>query len=69
MQKKSLKIIIILLLLIMFAFITKGYVQAIYGFVVNATIPPHYTVKAEGDNLYIQTNMKVYLNNTFAPYQ
>lgn len=63
MQKNGFKIIYILLLLVVLTYFTKGYAQAIYEYVVSATVPPHYNVKARGDNLYIQTNMKVYINS------
>jgi hypothetical protein len=68
MQKKSFIVTYLLLLLIIFAFFTKSYAQAIYGDFVSAIVPPHYNLKAVGDNLYIQTNMKIYINNKMVQY-
>lgn len=44
------------------------YAQTISTIVVSAVVPPTYSVSAKGDNLYVQTNMKLFVNGKRVAY-
>ena len=56
------KLIITLLFLSLAFFILYKTIYAIEA-VVSATVAPWYTIREDGNNLMIETNMQVYINN------
>jgi len=62
--------IIISTLLLLLLFLAVSFVALVYAenLIVSATVPPHYAVKAQGDTLFLQTNMKLYVNGERLAY-
>ena len=64
-SKKNKKLILFSLLLtflLVAGFSTKSYAEGLYNMAVSARVQPHYEIVASGDNLYVTTNMKVFVN-------
>jgi hypothetical protein len=66
--KNSRKIILISMFLALCLVITLATVAYAQHLSVTASVPPHYTVEANGNNLFIETNMKVFINSKEITY-
>jgi uncharacterized membrane protein len=69
--KKGRKIILtsmLLALCLVITFVTISYAEEIYDLSITASVPPHYNVTANGNNLAIETNMKVFINGVEVKY-
>jgi hypothetical protein len=58
----------LLALCLVITFVTFSYAQELYNLSVTASVPPHYKVAANGNQLFINTNMKVFINGKEIKY-
>jgi len=68
--KKRITLLLLITLIVILLAVPPAitYAQGLLQFVASVSVQPYYKVQAKGNNLYIKTNMALFVNNKKMTY-